>query len=576
MRGRLVGWLMCSCLAVGAGCQSSRGTVPRALSNQPTLSGLSEGQTIEVRHGAVVSVSPDASAVGRDVLVRGGNAVDAAVASAFALAVTWPEAGNIGGGGFMVVYAGKGAVPVVVDYRETAPAAAKADTFAAGRPTQHRLVGVPGTVRGLALAHEKFGKLPWKELVMPAVRLAKEGFELNKDVAEAINEYVAKPGDEANEMRRVLGKSGGGKWASGDRLVQAELAETLGRIAEEGPKAFYEGAIADAIVESLDEGLITRADLAGYRAKVREPIHGTFRGFDVYGPPPPSSGGICVVEMLNVLEYLNLRENERLSAKTLHLMIETMRRVFVDRAKFLGDADFMKIPAELTSKEYAAQIASQINPLRATASEDLATDIRLVKEGTQTTHFSVIDADGMAVSNTYTLEQRFGGRVMVRGKGFLLNNEMGDFNLQPGITDRQGKIGTAANQVAPGKRMLSSMTPVIVTKDGRVVMICGSPGGRTIINTVLCVVINRLEYHMSPRESVDAPRINMTWFPDKVTAEADMLKDHSATLEQLRNMGHYVDPKPARQGDAQSIFVESDGRIIGVADKRRGGGAAGY
>jgi len=509
-------------------------------------------------------------------MMRGGNAVDAAVATAFALAVTFPEAGNIGGGGFMVIYPGKGAEPVVVDYRETAPAAARADTFASGNLTQYRLVGVPGTVRGLALAHQRFGKLPWKDLVMPAVRLAKEGFELNKDLAEGLNEYLAKPGDEANEMRRVLGKPGSGKWAAGDRLVQGELAETLRHIAEEGPNVFYEGTIADALVESLRDGLITQADLAGYAAKWREPIHGMFRGFDVYGPPPPSSGGICLVEMLNVLEKLDLRKDERWSAAALHLMIETMRRAFVDRATSLGDADFVTIRENLTNKEYAAQLAAKIDRHRATTSEELASDIRLTKEGTQTTHFSVIDADGMAVSNTYTLEQRFGGRVMVKGKGFLLNNEMGDFNLQPGVTDRQGKIGTAANQVAPGKRMLSSMTPVIVAKSGRVVMVSGSPGGRTIINTVLCVLINRLEYGMSGREAVDAPRLNMTWFPDKVTAEADMFKDHSAALEQLERMGHYIDRKPARQGDAHSIFVESDGRIVGVADKRRGGAAAGY
>jgi gamma-glutamyltranspeptidase/glutathione hydrolase len=350
----------------------------------------------------------------------------------------------------------------------------------------------------------------------------------------------------------------------------------LERIATEGPRAFYEGAVADAIVDSLDGGLITPADLAGYQAKWREPVHGTFRGFDIYGPPPPSSGGICLVEMLNVLEKLDLRNDERWSAATLHLMIETMRRAFVDRARSLGDSDFVKIPAELTTKEYAAEVAAKIDRHRATTSEELATNIRLVKEATHTTHFSVIDADGMAVSNTYTLEQRFGGRVMVKGKGFLLNNEMGDFNLQPGITDRQGKIGTAANQIAPGKRMLSSMTPVIVTKNGKVVMISGSPGGRTIINTVLCVLINRLEFGMTPRESVDAPRLNMTWFPDKVTAEADMFKDHSASLNQLEKMGHYIDPKPARQGDAHSIFVEIDGRIIGVADKRHGGEGAGY
>ncbi len=574
MRGRVAGWLVLLSSLVGFGCASSPKSPPE-VSSTSASPGV-QGQTIEVKHAAVVCVSTDASRAGRDVLIRGGNAVDAAVATAFALAVTWPEAGNIGGGGFMVIYPGKGAEPVVVDYRETAPSAAKADTFASHKPTQYELVGVPGTVRGLAMAHERFGKLPWKELVLPAVKLAKEGFELNKEVAEGLNEYLTKPGDEANEMRRVLGKGGAAKWEAGDRLVQGELARTLLKIAEEGPDAFYEGPIADALVESLDRGLITQSDLAGYAAKWREPIHGTFRGFDVYGPPPPSSGGICLVEMLNVLERLDLRANQRWSADALHLMIETMRRAFVDRAESLGDSDFVSIPARLTKKEYAAELAGKIDRHRATASEDLASDIRLSKEGTQTTHFSVIDADGMAVSNTYTLEQRFGGRVMVKGKGFLLNNEMGDFNLQPGVTDRQGKIGTAANQVAPGKRMLSSMTPVIVAKNGRVVMISGSPGGRTIINTVLCVLINRLEYQMTPRECVDAPRLNMTWFPDKVTAESAMHKEHSAALEELGRMGHYIDPQPARQGDAHSIFVEPDGRIVGVADQRRGGAAAGY
>ncbi|HEV8605482.1 MAG TPA: gamma-glutamyltransferase [Tepidisphaeraceae bacterium] len=575
-RFQILCFICCLCVAGTGACQTSREKAPAGASDGKSASALADGQTIEVRHGAVVSVSGAASRVGRDVLVRGGNAVDAAVATAFVLAVTFPEAGNIGGGGFMVIYPGKGGGPVVVDYRETAPAAAGADTFAKGNRTQYRLVGVPGTVRGLALAHEHFGKLPWKDLVLPAVALAKDGFELNKEVAEAINEYVTKPGDEANEMRRVLGKAGGGMWAAGDRLVQPQLAETLGRIAMEGPSAFYQGSIADAIVESLDEGLITRADLAGYQAKLREPIHGTFRGFDLYAPPPPSSGGICLIEMLNMLEHLDLRENERWSAKSLHLMIETMRRGFVDRAKYLGDADFVSVPAYLAEKKYAAERAAQIDPLRATPSEDLATNIKLAMEGTQTTHFGVIDVDGMAVSNTYTLEQRFGGRVMVRGKGFLLNNEMGDFNLQPGVTDRQGKIGTKANQIAPGKRMLSSMAPVIVVKNGRVVMVSGSPGGRTIINTVLCVLLNRLEFEMSPRESVDAPRLTMTWFPDKVTAEADMHRDRSASLDELRRMGHFIDPKAARQGDAHSIFVEGGGVIIGVADKRRGGAAAGY
>src|SRR6267142_3003754 len=495
-----------------------------------------DGQTIQVQHGAVVSVSTDASKVGRDIMVRGGNAVDAAVATAFALAVTFPEAGNIGGGGFMLIYPGGGTASIVIDYRETAPAAANENIFASARPSEYRLVGVPGTVRGLALAHTRFGRLPWKDLVLPAVKLAEDGFELNKDVADGLNEYLAKPGEEAEEMRRVLSKPDGTNWFAGNRLKQPQLAQTLQKIATEGSDAFYKGPIADAIVESLKDGLVTRADLANYHAKIRQAVHGTFRGHDIYAPPPPSSGGVCVIEMLNMLEALDLRKNDRWSPKTLHLIIESMRRTYADRARFLGDPDFVPIPPMLTQQDYAAKLAATIDPLHATKSESLAGEITLGNEGTQTTHFSVIDKDGMAVANTYTLEQRFGGRIMVRGKGFLLNNEMGDFNLQPGITDRQGKIGTQANQIAPGKRMLSSMTPVIVTRDGRVVMIAGSPGGRTIINTVLCVLINRLEYGMTGRDSVDAPRLNMTWFPDKVTAEADMFKDHSAALEQLRKM----------------------------------------
>jgi gamma-glutamyltranspeptidase/glutathione hydrolase len=280
--------------------------------------------------------------------------------------------------------------------------------------------------------------------------------------------------------------------------------------------------------------------------------------------------------MLNVLERFDLATHGRWSPQTLHLVIETMKRAYADRARHLGDADFVPIPAHLTTKQYAGQVASTIDPARATPGDALAADIPLVDEAPETTHFSVLDADGMAVSNTYTLEQAYGGRVMVRGMGFLLNNEMGDFNPQPGVTDRKGRIGTPPNVVAPGKRMLSSMTPVIVTKNGRVVMITGSPGGRTIINTVLCVLLNRLEFRMSPRESVDAPRLSHTWLPDAVNVEASLAKGHADTVARLKELGHAVNAPRSRQGDAHSIFVDDGGAIHGVADRRRSGASGGY
>jgi gamma-glutamyltranspeptidase/glutathione hydrolase len=551
--------------------------VPAALFSAAEAPALSEGRTAQGRQGMVVSVSAPASAVGADVLRRGGNAVDAAVAVAFALAVTWPEAGNIGGGGFMLVYPGGKAEPVVIDYRETAPAASTRDMFARGKPSQYRLVGVPGTVRGLALAHQRFGKLPWSDLVGPAVRLAEEGFVVNAPLARSLESGLRRPGD-FPEFRRVLGK-GGGHWRPGDRLVQKDLARTLRRIASEGPDAFYTGVLADQLVAEMKagDGLISRDDLAGYRAVVRKPVHGTYRGFDVYGPPPPSSGGVCLVEMLNTLEPFDLAREGRLSPATLHRVAEAMRRAFCDRARFLGDPDFVTVPEHLLTKEYGKKLAASILPLQATASSDLAGDIPLAAEGGQTTHFSILDKAGMAVSNTYTLEEGFGSRVMVRGAGYLLNNEMGDFNPRPGVTDRKGHIGTPANEVAPGKRMLSSMTPTIVARDGKVVLVTGSPGSRSIINTVLCVLLNTIDFDMPLREAVDAPRLDHEWFPDHIRMEAGLLRDHPELVEKLRRMGHVIDPKPHEQGDAHSIRVDPrTGRYEGAADRRADGWAVGY
>jgi gamma-glutamyltranspeptidase/glutathione hydrolase len=530
---------------------------------------------VEARQGIVVSVSAPASDAGLDILKKGGNAVDSAVATAFALAVTYPAAGNIGGGGFMVVHPGKGD-PVVIEYRETAPAAASKDMYAKTEDRLgHKVVGVPGMVRGMALAHQKFGKLSWKEVLEPAVKLAQEGFVIDRQLANSLN-HVAGSSAAFPELVRVLGKDGGkGDWKAGDRFIQKDLGKTLRRIADEGPDAFYKGKIAEQLVAEMKAGggLITKADLEAYQANLRAPIHGTFRGYDVYAPPPPSSGGICLVEMLNVLENFDLKKQGRWSPETLHLMIETMRRVYCDRARYLGDPAFTKIPEQLTKKAYARELAQSINRDKATKSEELAKDIPLAAEGDNTTHFSVMDKDGMAVANTYTLEHSYGSRVMVRGAGFLLNNEMVDFNWRPGVTDRQGGIGTEPNQIAPGKRMLSSQTPTIVAKSGKVMLVTGSPGSRTIINTSLCIVLNVIEFDMDIRAAVDAPRLHHQWFPDEARFEGAY--DYRDAAEKLRAMGHRI--TGGRQGDAHSIWVDpKTGIIYGAEDRRISGKASAY
>jgi gamma-glutamyltranspeptidase/glutathione hydrolase len=527
------------------------------------------------RGGMVVAVSPPGADVGLAILRKGGNAVDAAVATAFAEAVTYPAAGNLGGGGFMVVYPGGKAKPVVIEYRETAPAAATKTMYKKNESIYtHRAVGVPGTVRGLALAHRKFGKLRWKDVVMPAVQLAEEGFVIDEALAGSLNWIVGSSPDYP-ELCRVFGKNGKDDWEAGDRLVQKDLGRTLRLIAEKGEDAFYKGEIADQIAAEMKagHGLITKADLAAYRAHVRTPIHGTYRGYDIYGPPPPSSGGTCLVEMLNILENFDLRKQGRWSPETLHVLIETMRRTYCDRARYLGDPAFAKIPPHLTTKEYARKLAKGIDLKKATPSAQLAGDIRLAREGDSTTHFSVIDKNGMAVANTYTLERSYGSRVVVKGAGFLLNNEMMDFNWRPGVTDREGGIGTEANQIAPGKRMLSSQTPTIVAKDGKVVLVTGSPGSRTIINTVLQVVVNVIDFDMNLRDAVDAPRLHHQWFPDRVRFEG--ARKYATPVKRLRRMGHKVEG--TRQGDAHSIWVDpKTGRYHGAEDRRISGKVASY
>jgi gamma-glutamyltranspeptidase/glutathione hydrolase len=539
-----------------------------------TGSGRAAEKPVVARHGMVVSVSPPASEAGVAILKNGGNAVDAAVATAFALAVTYPAAGNIGGGGFMLVYPPRGA-PTVIEYRETAPAAATADMFVKQKSAyRHNVVGVPGTVRGMALAHSRYGRLAWRDVLQPAIGLARDGFVLDRPMVNSLNHIVATSSDFA-ELKRCFGKKGGDDWEIGDRLTQLDLAKTLELIAEHGPDAFYAGPIADQIVAEMKrgDGLISKADLAGYQAKERQPVHGTYRDCDVYGPPPPSSGGITLVEILNILEQHDLRKDGRWSPRTVHLMAEAMRRAFRDRARHLGDSDFVAIPSHLTSKDYARELAKNIDPNKATHSEELAKDIPLANESEDTTHFSVIDQEGMAVANTYTLEHSFGSKIVVGGAGFLLNNEMSDFNWKPGITDRKGAIGTAPNQIAAGKRMLSSQTPTIVAKNGKPWLITGSPGSRTIINTVASIVVNVVDFDMDVQAAVDAPRIHHAWFPDEIRVERSW--DSPDLVKRLEAMGHKV--TNTKQGDAHSILVDlKTGVYFGAADRRINGKAVGY
>jgi gamma-glutamyltranspeptidase/glutathione hydrolase len=529
--------------------------------------------------GLVVSSSDLASDVGAAVLARGGNAVDAAVATAFAMAVTYPAAGNIGGGGFMIVRTADGEA-TAFDYRERAPDAATETMYldAAGNidrsltATGYLAPGVPGTVRGMALAHGRFGRLPWRDVVMPAAELATAGFPLSASLARGLNGQVRGPMADFPASVDAYGKPGGGEWAAGDRIVLADLGRSLQAIAEDGPNAFYAGWIADRIADDMAEngGLITRADLADYEAKERTPIRGRFLGYDVISMPPPSSGGVALVQMLNTLEALEIQETPPGSAEALHLVAESMRRAYLDRARYLGDTDFVDVPIErLTSKAYARTLAADIDRRRASSSVELGRDIvaqTLPDEPEETTHFSVLDRDGMAVSNTYTLEGGYGSHVVIAGTGILLNNEMGDFNKQPGTTNTRGDIGTPANLIAPGKRMLSSMTPTIVTREGRLALVTGSPGGRTIINTVLNVILNVTAWNMTGREAVDAARSHHQWLPDRLSIEADGVTD--AELETLRAFGHDV-RAGGRQGSAQTIWVHpTTGQAYGIADRR--------
>jgi gamma-glutamyltranspeptidase/glutathione hydrolase len=541
------------------------------------------------RH-VVAAQEGHAADAGREVMRRGGNAIDAAIAAAFALAVTLPEAGNLGGGGFIVAYLADRHEVVSIDFRETAPRASDTRMYLDGdgklRP-RHRTgawaAGVPGTVRGLGLTHARFGKSAWAELVRPAARLARDGFPISAELASALNRQLAPANPEGRPSRRredlgrladfpesvaAFAKPDRTPWRENDLLVQRDLADTLDRIAAIGPDEFYSGKTARMIATYMagHDGFITLDDLKSYEAKLRPPVHTSFRGFDVYSIGPPSGGGVVLCQILNILERFDLKADGRESPLTLHRVTEAMRRAFYTRATQIADPDFGAIPVDqLTSKAYADALAQSITA-KATPSRELAPFPILTPESDHTTHLSTLDQAGNAVALTYTLEESYGARCVVAGAGFLLNNEMGDFNLIPGRTDTAGRIGTAPNLIAAGKRMLSSQTPTLVLKEGRPRVVTGSPGGRTIPNTVLWVVLNLTEFGLSPRDAVDAPRTHHQWFPDVLVLEG---RKWNKTLQtSLESMGHRLGTS-AHQGNANTIVVDPQGQLHGIADRRR-------
>jgi gamma-glutamyltranspeptidase/glutathione hydrolase len=534
----------------------------------------------QFKTAAVVSQDKIASEVGAEILRRGGNAVDAAVATAFALAVTHPAAGNIGGGGFLVFRSANGEA-IAYDFREMAPAKASATMFLRnGRydselhHNSHVAAGVPGTVAGLHMAWKEQGKLTWRELVQPAIALARDGFTVSDGLARSLK--GALPVLKKNPASLAQFTKGGAPYQAGELLKQPDLARTLIRIAEQGPPGFYEGETARLIEKEMAAhgGLITQGDLKNYRVKRREPIRGTYRDCEIISMPPSSSGGVALVEMLNVLEGFNLRRNGAGSVTNVHLIAETMRRAFADRARFLGDPDFNRdMPVtQLISKDYALTLRKSI--LLARASVSSPTKFTWSRESPETTHLSVVDSNRNAVALTYTLEQSYGAGIVVPGAGFLLNNEMGDFNAAPGLTATNGLIGTPPNVVAPGKRMLSSMTPTIVVRDGKLLMVIGSPGGRTIINTVLLTILNVVDFEMSAQQAVDAPRFHHQWLPDRIQFERGALSPDA--MQWLRERGHTLSESGA-QGAAEIIVVNGDGRLEAGIDRRASdSGASGW
>ncbi|HKZ80848.1 MAG TPA: gamma-glutamyltransferase [Pyrinomonadaceae bacterium] len=542
-------------------------------------------EPVRARHGIVASTSQIASQVGVDVLKRGGNAVDAAIAVAFALVVTHPVAGNLGGGGFMMIRLRNGQT-TAIDYREMAPLAATRDIYLdkngkviegeGGPLVGYRAAGVPGTVRGMELALKKYGsgKMSWAQLIEPARRLAANGFILNYNLAESLREdsdYLSL----YPETKRVY-LNNGRFFNEGDLFRQPDLAATFTRLQRGGPNEFYEGQTARMIVEDMKRhnGLITVADMRGYVARERMPLRGTYRGYEVVSMPPPSSGGAVLIQMLNILEGYDLGKLDWASSDRYHLMTEAMRRAFADRAEYMGDADFVKVPiAGLIDKNYAAELRNSIDLRRASSSQAVRAGKPAGSESEETTHFTVVDKEGNAVANTYTLNNSYGSAVVVKGTGILMNDEMDDFAAKPGTPNLYGLIQGERNAVAPRKRPLSAMTPTFVLrKDGSLWFTVGTPGGPTIINTVLCVITNVIDFNMNIQQAIDAPRIHHQWLPDELVFEPYGLSGD--TQKVLTEFGHKL-ARPRYLGDAEGIMIEEKtGTRLGATDPRRSDGLA--
>jgi gamma-glutamyltranspeptidase/glutathione hydrolase len=549
----------------------------------PIITNMARALPVVARNGMVVAQEKLATHVGVEILRAGGNAVDAAVAVGFTLAVTHPQAGNIGGGGFMLVHLAAHNETVAIDYRETAPAAMTRDVFLDDKgeadPKKSRDsalgIGVPGTIAGLALAHEKYGsgKFTLAQLIAPAIKLARDGFSVEDDLADSLPRAQPRLARWMATAKIFL-KPDGTALDRGDRLVQSDLAASLETIAKDGPRAFYEGPLAEKIVSGLraNGGIMSRDDLKDYRAIERPVVRGNYRGYDIASMPPPSSGGVHLIEILNILEGFPLRETGPDAAATLHPMIEAMKPAYADRSVFLGDPAFVDVPvAGLTSKRYAAQLRQTIDPERARPSQTIRAGTP-PREGDNTTHFSIVDRDGNAVSNTYTLNFSYGLGLVAEDTGILFNNELDDFAAKSGAPNAYGLLGGDANAPGPGKRPLSSMSPTIVFRDGRVFMVTGTPGGSRIITTVLQVLLNVIDHGMNIAEAVAAPRVHHQWMPDRVQAESGLSPD---TVRLLEAKGHKI-TIAATSGSANSILVTSEG-LTGAADPRqRGTLAEGY
>jgi gamma-glutamyltranspeptidase/glutathione hydrolase len=538
--------------------------------------------SIPAEHGMVVAQERTAARIGTDVLRRGGNAVDAAVATGFAMAVTYPRAGNLGGGGFMVIHSIERHEDVAIDYRETAPAATTSNIFLGsdGKPDNAKSrdsalgIGVPGTPAGLALALEKYGsgKFTLAELLQPAIDLARNGVVLTDDSADTLPEWHPRLARWPSSAK-IFSRADGTSLREGDTLVQTDLAVTLSAIATQGPRGFYEGPVAEKLAKAIGDagGIMTVDDLKSYQPVIRAPVRGTYRGYDIVSMPLPSSGGVGLVETLNILEGFSLAEMKQGSAPSLHLLIEAMKRAYADRAHYLGDPAFVSAPvAMLTTKEYATKQRASIDLDHATPWAD-ALSATTPREGSNTTHFSVVDGLGNAVSNTYTLNFSYGVGLVADGTGVLLNNELDDFTAALGASNAYGLVGFEANLPGPGKRPLSSMSPTIILKDGKPVLVTGSPGGSRIISTVLQVIVNVLDYRMDVAAAVAAPRLHHQWLPDEVRIEQGFADD---TLNALRAKGHRV-VGPMGQTSANSIAVTTNGWLGAPDPRTRGADAAG-